>query len=110
LHRVGGELRGTIRIAGEDLTDAPAGRVRALRGSTIGFVPQGSMVALDPVMRVGGQIVETIRRHESRRTAEARARELLEMVEIADAPRVLRAFPHQLSGGMRQRVMIALAL
>jgi len=106
--RIGGQ----IRIAGHDLLalDA-AGRAR-LRGPVIAMIFQEPMSALDPVFTIGDQIVETIVEHEGidRGAALQRARELLDMVAIPSAARRLKNYPHEMSGGMRQRAMIALAL
>jgi len=99
---------GRVRLLGENL----AGRWRAHRGRDMAMIFQEPMTSLNPVMRVGAQIEEVLRWRgglgggASRR----RALELLEQVEIPDAKRRLRAYPHELSGGMRQRVMIAIAL
>jgi oligopeptide/dipeptide ABC transporter ATP-binding protein len=86
--------------------------MRAIRGRRIGFVFQEPMVALDPVYTIGAQIVETLRVHRLARgsAAWARATTLLERVRVPDAARRAREYPHQLSGGLRQRAMIALAL
>ncbi|MBI4182819.1 MAG: ABC transporter ATP-binding protein, partial [Proteobacteria bacterium] len=85
---------------------------RAVRGAEISMIFQEPMTSLNPVMTIGNQIVETIREHRpvSRSEARAQALELLERVRIPDAGRRLDDYPHRLSGGMRQRVMIAMAL
>ena len=103
---------GRILFRGEDLLTASEKEVRRLRGRHIGLVSQNALSALDPSFTVGAQLVEVIRRHQrvDRATARARALESLEMVRLPDAPRRLRAYPHELSGGQRQRVVIALAL
>ncbi len=103
---------GQIRYRGENLLTAPASRLRAVRGKEISMIFQDPLTALNPVFRVGAQIAEVIRVHESvsRAQAKARAVELLGEVGIP-RPRVrAREYPHQFSGGMRQRVMIAMAL
>ncbi len=94
----------TLRLNDHDLAD--------LRGSEIGMIFQEPMVAFDPVYTVGRQITETIRRHDNVSAREARRRtlDLFERVQIPSPERRLKAFPHELSGGMRQRAMIALAL
>jgi ABC-type dipeptide/oligopeptide/nickel transport system ATPase component len=92
------------------VTAATEAQWRGVRGKTVSLVLQASLAALDPVMRIGSQLRETIRLHDERADAKARSRELLELVRISDPDRALKAYPHQLSGGMRQRVMIALAV
>lgn len=103
---------GAIRLLGEDLAVAPPARLRALRGSTLSMIFQEPMTALNPVFTVAEQIAETLRLHQGLDAAAARAGalEMLRKVEIPAAAQRLDAYPHQLSGGMRQRVMIAIAL
>ncbi|MGI5132918.1 ABC transporter ATP-binding protein [Pseudonocardia sp. CA-107938] len=103
---------GEILLAGRDLLRCSARELRAVRGRTIGAIFQEPMSSLDPTMRVGDQIAEARRLHlgESRRVARVRAKELLDRVGIADAARRLDSYPHELSGGMQQRVMIASAI
>src|ERR1700752_4394651 len=103
---------GTIRFKGRDLLTLPEGEMREVRGAGISLIFQEPMTALNPVMRVGDQIAEALLVHGKAGRAEARARavELLEAVRISDAARRVRDYAHQLSGGMRQRVMIAIAL
>jgi oligopeptide/dipeptide ABC transporter ATP-binding protein len=103
---------GEILFDGRDLLRLPESEMRKIRGRDIGMVFQEPMTSLNPVLTIGRQITETLEEHQSadRPTAERRAVELLEMVGIADSRRRLRQYPHQLSGGMRQRVMIAIAL
>jgi len=86
--------------------------IRAMRGALVSMVFQDPMTSFNPVLRIGDQIAEAVRVHDgtSGRAALERARELLDMVRIPDASAQLAAYPHQLSGGMRQRVMIAVAL
>ena len=111
LHRIGASMTGKLFIEGRGMSSATEQDWRALRGKKVGFVPQASMAGLDPVMRVGQQLLETIRLHDGPGTnPKARALELLAQVEMPDPEQVYRSYPHQLSGGMRQRVMIALAL
>jgi peptide/nickel transport system ATP-binding protein len=102
--------RGSVLFRGEDLTQKSREELRRYRWRNVSMVFQSAMNALNPVMRVGDQFVDMMRAHEhvSKREALARAGELLEVVGI-DARRV-RSFPHELSGGMRQRVIIAMAL
>ncbi len=103
---------GTVEIAGVDVTAASEDRRRKLRGTTVSMVFQEPMTALNPVMRVGEQIAEVplVRLGQSRREAKLRALELMRLVGIPDPARRAEAYPHELSGGMRQRVMIAIAL
>jgi peptide/nickel transport system ATP-binding protein len=103
---------GRVELNGRDLMGLPEDSMRSIRGRQIGFVFQEPMVALDPVYTIGAQIVETLRVHGLARgsVAWARATTLLERVHIPDASRRVREYPHQLSGGLRQRAMIALAL
>ena len=111
LERIGGRVeRGSARFGETDLATAGESQWARLRGRQIALVPQSSLSGLDPLMRVGAQLVETIRYLEGRKGAHARALELLTHVQLADPELVYRSFPHQLSGGMRQRVMIALAI
>src|SRR5467141_2950718 len=103
---------GTVEIDGVDVTAAGEERRRELRGRTVSMIFQEPMTALNPVMRVGDQIAETplVRLGLSRRAAHVRALELMRLVGIPDPVRRAEAYPHELSGGMRQRVMIAIAL
>ena len=101
---------GSVTFAGKDVLAMNEEQLRALRWKEISLVTQSAMNALNPVMRVGDQFMDMMHAHEriSRRDAFARTGELLELVGID--PRRVRAFPHELSGGMRQRVIIAMAL
>ncbi|MCC7271509.1 MAG: ABC transporter ATP-binding protein [Alphaproteobacteria bacterium] len=103
---------GSIRFEGADLATLDEAAMERVRGARIGMIFQEPMSALNPVFTVGEQVAEALRAHEGlgRREAAARAQRLLERVGIADAPRRMRQYPHELSGGMRQRVMIAAAL
>jgi oligopeptide/dipeptide ABC transporter ATP-binding protein len=103
---------GTIEFDGDDILGLGEDRRRALRGRSIAMVFQEPMTALNPVMRVGEQIAEAplVRLGLGRRQARARAVELMRQVGIPDAKRRFVAYPHELSGGLRQRVMIAIAL
>jgi peptide/nickel transport system ATP-binding protein len=105
-------LSGSVRFQGTDLLALPMRRLRQIRGRQISYVFQEPMTSLNPVFTVGHQIEETLRRHLglSRRDARKRAVELLQLVRIPAPQRRLGEYPHQLSGGMRQRVMIAIAL
>jgi peptide/nickel transport system ATP-binding protein len=101
-----------LTFAGEDLLAIPERRMNALRGDRITMIFQDPMTALNPVFSIGDQLQEAWRRHRPGRNRQARDRavELLERVGIAGAAERLTQFPHELSGGLRQRVMIALAL
>jgi len=105
-------VAGQVLWQGRDLVPLPDAQMRRLRGREIGVVFQEPMTALNPVYTVGEQIAEGVRLHEglSRADALARAAELLALVHIPQAARRVHDYPHQFSGGMRQRVMIALAL
>jgi peptide/nickel transport system permease protein len=105
-------VEGSIRFDGRELLDADFNEMRQIRGREISMVFQDPLASLDPSFTIGSQLTEAMRLHEklSRSAARARAVELLESVHIPDPTRRLSAYPHQLSGGMRQRVMIAMAL
>ncbi len=107
-----GKIAGSIRFEGRDLLKCSDREMRAIRGNEISMIFQEPMTSLNPVLTVGKQIGETLRLHQgmSASQAEARAIEMLELVGIPEAKRRVREYPHQLSGGMRQRVMIAIAL
>jgi len=104
--------RGEIRLEGESLVGASTARLRELRGARMSMIFQEPMTALNPVMRCGAQIDEVLQVHTRKSPAERKALSLnlLREVALADAQRVLAAYPHQLSGGQRQRIMIAMAL
>jgi oligopeptide/dipeptide ABC transporter ATP-binding protein len=103
---------GTIRFEGRDLLTLDEPAMRRMRGARIAMIFQEPMTSLNPVFTVGAQIAETLRVHRGldRKAAWARAVELMHLVEIPDPERRARAYPHELSGGMRQRVMIAIAI
>ena len=103
---------GSIKLSGEDLVVASEARMRGLRGNEISMVFQEPMTSLNPVFSVGEQIAEVLKAHQGLSKSEARehAVELLESVKIPLPSRRANDYPHQLSGGMRQRVMIAIAL
>jgi oligopeptide/dipeptide ABC transporter ATP-binding protein len=103
-------VAGTARFGSTDLAHLDQRAWRAVRGRQIGFVPQSSLSSLDPVMRIGEQLREAVAVLNPSANASKQAQELVERVKLRDPKRVLRAYPHELSGGMRQRVMIALAL
>jgi oligopeptide transport system ATP-binding protein len=102
---------GDVRLGGKPLLGLPESEYRRLRGSQLAMVFQDPLSALNPVQRVGAQIAEAARVHgASKANARARAVEMLERVGVVPAARRARAYPHELSGGMRQRVMLAMAL
>ncbi|WP_118135513.1 ABC transporter ATP-binding protein [Oceanicella sp. SM1341] len=105
-------LGGSITLDGQQVLGAPESRLRRLRGPAVSMIFQEPMMSLNPVHRVGAQIVEMIRQHRRTGAAEARAEgiRLFERVRIPDAARRFDDYPHQFSGGMRQRIMIAIAL
>jgi peptide/nickel transport system ATP-binding protein len=105
-------VSGRVMFQGRDLLALPEHEMRQVRGAGIGFVFQEPMAALNPVMRVGAHIAEALTVHglASRSAARARAIELLRAVRITNPEQRVDDYPHQLSGGMRQRVMVAIAL
>jgi len=107
-----GKIAGSIRFDGRELLKLSDREMRDIRGNEISMIFQEPMTSLNPVLTVGRQIGETLRLHQglSKAAAEAKAVEMLELVGIPEARRRVREYPHQLSGGMRQRVMIAIAL
>ena len=107
-----GKVAGAIRFQGRDLLRLSEREMRAVRGGDIGMIFQEPMTSLNPVLTVGHQLGETLRLHQrlERKAVEARAVDMLSLVGIPEPRRRLRDYPHQLSGGMRQRVMIAIAL
>jgi peptide/nickel transport system ATP-binding protein len=105
-------VTGSVSFDGTELLGASRSDLRKIRGRQISFVFQEPMTSLNPVFRIGRQIDEVVQEHMdvSKRGARARALELLDLVHIPDPSRRVDEYPHQLSGGMRQRVMIAMAL
>ena len=101
-----------IQLGETDLAKLDEAGLRRIRGSGISMVFQEPLTALDPVFTIGSQLSAVIRRHrgESRRQARDSSIDMLDRVGMADAPRIMKSYPHQLSGGMRQRVMIAMAM
>ena len=108
----GGRVTGSVRLSGRELTDLSDAEWRRVRGGQVGFVLQEPASAFDPVATVGAQIMEAVRLHRnvSRSRARAVARERLAEVGFPDPERGLREHPHRLSGGLRQRAFLALAL
>jgi peptide/nickel transport system ATP-binding protein len=107
-----GRIAGSIRFQGTDLLKLPDRAMRDIRGNDISMIFQEPMTSLNPVLTVARQLGETLRLHQGldKRAAEARAIEMLALVGIPEPRRRVREYPHQMSGGMRQRVMIAMAL
>ena len=107
-----GKIAGSVRFEGRDLLSVSEPEMRGIRGNAISMIFQEPMTSLNPVLSVGQQIGETVRLHQgmNARDAEAKAVEMLTLVGIPAPGRRVREYPHQLSGGMRQRVMIAMAL
>ncbi|EEH92982.1 ABC transporter ATP-binding protein [Citrobacter portucalensis] len=103
--------QGRVSLLGEDVLNASEKQMRQWRGARVAMIFQEPMTALNPTRRIGQQMVEVIRHHQalSRTDARQKAVALLEEMQIPDAPEVMKRFPFELSGGMRQRVMIALA-
>ena len=104
--------RGSVRFDGQELVGAPTETLRRLRGGRIGMIFQDPMTSLNPVLSVGRQLAEAVVAHQrvSNKAALRKAEELLELVSIPHAAQRVKAYPHELSGGMRQRVMIAMAM
>ena len=108
----GRTIRGEVLFEGEDLLSLDDAEMRHIRGNRMAMVFQEPMTSLNPVLTIGRQLTETVELHlgMNKREARERAAELLRMIGIPDAERRLKDYPHQFSGGMRQRVMIAMAL
>jgi peptide/nickel transport system ATP-binding protein/oligopeptide transport system ATP-binding protein len=106
-------IEGSVKLRGQELTTLSESQLQKVRGTQIAMIFQDPMTSMNPVFTVGSQIVEAIRAHDkssSRKESKARAIELLESVGIPDADRRVDAYPHEFSGGMRQRAMIAMGL
>jgi peptide/nickel transport system ATP-binding protein len=108
----GATVTGQVWFREEELRTAPPRRLRDIRGSSIAMIFQEPMTSLNPSLTVGHQVAEVLRRHQGLSGHEAKSRvvELFDLVKLPDGERHLRSYPHQLSGGMRQRVMIAMAV
>jgi peptide/nickel transport system ATP-binding protein len=106
------QITGSVHLGDRDLLTMPMKELRAIRGHEVAMVFQEPMTSLNPSFTIGNQIVEVLKRHKGLRgkAARQRAAELLTLVRIGSPEQRLRSFPHQLSGGMRQRAMIAMAL
>jgi peptide/nickel transport system ATP-binding protein len=110
---IGGRITaGSVRFDGTDLVALPEAKLRALRGRRIAFITQNPMTALDPVQKIGAQVDVVSRLHLrlSAKAARARTVDLLTQLRIPEAATICDAYPHQLSGGMKQRIVIAMAL
>src|SRR6185369_14893323 len=107
-----GRIAGSIRFQGTDLLTLDEPAMRKIRGNDISMIFQEPMTSLNPVLTIARQLGETLRLHQGldRQAAEDRAVDMLNLVGIPEARRRVREYPHQFSGGMRQRVMIAMAL
>ncbi len=105
-------VSGSVKLDGQDLLQLGDAALRDMRGNRLSMIFQEPMTSLNPVQTIGRQVREVLRLHQSMSMAEAdgRAIEMLKLVQIPDAERRAREYPHQMSGGMRQRVMIAMAL
>ncbi|MDA9406956.1 ABC transporter ATP-binding protein [Bradyrhizobium sp. CCBAU 45384] len=110
--KVARTVGGRIRLEGRDILPLPEYEMRAMRGNSMAMIFQEPMTSLNPVLTIGDQIAEAVMIHQKkcRTDALAHAAEMLRLVRIPDAERRLKDYPHQLSGGMRQRAMIAMAL
>ncbi|WP_431681475.1 ATP-binding cassette domain-containing protein [Kitasatospora sp. KL5] len=109
----GAAVTGRVRLAGTDLLGLDERALGRVRGRRIGYVPQDPAAVLDPLRRIGPQLAEVLRRHrvaDSRRAARADAVRLLATAGVPDPERVARSYPHELSGGLRQRAAIAVAV
>src|SRR5262245_44483306 len=106
------DIKGSIKVEGKDVMALDAVALESLRGGVVSMILQEPMLALDPVYTIGDQIAEAVVKHEkvSFATGRQRALEMLERVRIPSAKRRIDNYPHEMSGGMRQRAMIALAL
>ena len=107
------DVTGRAFLGGVDFFGASEQKMQSIRGSSLALVPQDATGSLDPLRRIGSQIAEVLRRHgieNSRKAARKRAVDLLHQVGIPDPARVVRSYPHELSGGMRQRALIAIAI
>ncbi len=106
----GNTTRGHVLVEGNDMTGATSDGWRQVRGGTIALIPQASLAGLDPVMKVGRQMAEVVRRYDNKGDVRRRSLELLDQVQMPQPERVLNSYPHELSGGMRQRAMIAMGI
>ncbi|BAU28481.1 nickel transport system ATP-binding protein [Aneurinibacillus soli] len=111
LHRSASIVHGSIRLQGRELMDMNEGQIRRIRGRELSLILQNPMTAFNPVLTIGRQFIETIRTHTdlSRKQAKEKAIDCLKQMNLPDPERVFRQYPFELSGGMLQRVMIALS-
>jgi oligopeptide/dipeptide ABC transporter ATP-binding protein len=109
---VGGKIGGSVKFEERDLLSISEKEMQSIRGSQIAFIPQNPMTSLDPVYRVGDQIVEGLFKHAkiSKRKAKQQVLDLMEKLHIPKPDRVFQQYPHQLSGGLKQRIVIAMGL
>jgi peptide/nickel transport system ATP-binding protein len=109
---VGGKVTGSVQFEDKDLLTISIEEMQSIRGNDISFIPQNPMTSLDPVYRVGDQIVEGLRKHTKigGREAKKQALAIMEQLRIPSPDRVYMQYPHQLSGGLKQRIVIAIAL
>jgi oligopeptide/dipeptide ABC transporter ATP-binding protein len=113
LHGPRAKIEGEVMLAGESLLELDAEHMRRIRGDRVAMVPQDPSAALDPLRRIGKQITEVLLLHkicDSKSSAKARALDLLRQVGLPDPARAYRSYPHELSGGMRQRAVIAIGI
>lgn len=109
---VGGKVTGSVQFGDKDLLTISSAEMQSIRGAKISFIPQNPMTSLDPVYRVGDQIVEGLRKHIriDKREAKQRVLDLMDKLHIPTPSRVYMQYPHQLSGGLKQRIVIAIGL
>ena len=109
---VGGKIRGSVKFKDRELLSISESEMQSVRGGQIAFIPQNPMTSLDPVYRVGDQIVEGLIQHAkvSKKEAKPQVIKLMERLRIPKADRVFQQYPHQLSGGLKQRIVIAMGL
>ncbi len=109
---VGGKVTGSVQFGDKDLLTISSEEMQSIRGAKISFIPQNPMTSLDPVYRVGDQIVEGLRKHIriDKREAKQRVLDLMDKLHIPTPSRVYMQYPHQLSGGLKQRIVIAIGL
>ena len=109
---VGGRVSGSIQFGDKDLLTISSDEMQSIRGAEISYIPQNPMTSLDPVFRVGDQIIEGIRTHSkiSKKDAKQQTLDIMEQLRIPSPGQVFMQYPHQLSGGLKQRIVIAIGL